>query len=141
VRAALIGSSAGSVDSPGHLSDVGGDAGDVQLGPKRARCPHGQGGDDCGQGPRVVIAMAAARVNRMPITCCDRRGVERERRWTEASTIIGADGWPLATADAHGVVWAELDLRQSKNKHISPRNDVHADRRPDIYRQTGPDGY
>ena len=38
----------------------------------------------------VVIAMAAAMANRMPIACCDRRGVERGQRWHEATTIIGA---------------------------------------------------
>lgn len=84
--------------------------------------------------PEVVIAMAAARVNRMAVACCDRRGVERGRRWNEASTIIGADGWPLATADAGGTVAADLDLRDSRDKQISPRNDVHRDRRPDVYR-------
>lgn len=84
--------------------------------------------------PEVLIAMASARVNRMAIACCDRRGVERGQRWNEASTIISADGWPLATADAGGTALAEVDLLASRDKRISARNDVHADRRPDVYR-------
>lgn len=84
--------------------------------------------------PEVVIAMAAARVNRMAVACCDRRGIERGQRWTEASTIIGADGWPLATADAGGTVLADLNLHASRDKQISPRNDVHRDRRTEVYR-------
>ena len=52
--------------------------------------PHGE------RPPEVVIAMAAARVNRVPLACCDRTGTERGQRWTEGTTIIGIDGWPLA---------------------------------------------
>jgi predicted amidohydrolase len=84
--------------------------------------------------PEVLLAMASARVNRMAAACCDRRGVERGQRWNEASTIIGADGWPLATADAGSTVIAEVDLLASRDKQISPHNDVHRDRRPDVYR-------
>ena len=41
--------------------------------------------------------MAAARVSRVAIACCDRAGAERGQRWTEGSTIISADGWPVAS--------------------------------------------
>lgn len=81
----------------------------------------------------VVIAMAAARVNRLPIACCDRRGIERGQLWNEASAIIGADGWPLASADSDGVACADLDLAAARDKSISPRNDVLRDRRPEVY--------
>ena len=81
----------------------------------------------------VVIAMAAAMANRMPIACCDRRGVERGQRWHQASTIVGRDGWPMATADADGVAMAELDLAGTRDKRLSTRNDALGDRRPDIY--------
>jgi predicted amidohydrolase len=84
--------------------------------------------------PEVVIAMAAARVNRMAIACCDRTGADRGQSWNEESTVIGADGWQLATPDARGLVVADLDLTGGRDKHISSRNDVHADRRPDVYR-------
>lgn len=83
--------------------------------------------------PEVVIAMAAARVNRLPIACCDRRGVERGQRWNESTTIIAADGWPLATADHSGFATASVDLDAARDKSISTRNDVLADRRPDVY--------
>jgi predicted amidohydrolase len=83
--------------------------------------------------PEVVIAMGAARVNRLPIACCDRRGVERGQRWNQATTIIGVDGWVLATADATGLASAELDLAASRTKGVSPRNDLLGDRRPDVY--------
>lgn len=83
--------------------------------------------------PEVIIAMGAARVNRMPIACCDRRGVERGQRWSQASTILGADGWPFATAGASGVAMAEVDLSPGREKQISARNNVLRDRRPDVY--------
>ena len=84
--------------------------------------------------PEVVIAMAAARVNRMAIACCDRSGDDRGTVWNEESTVIAADGWQIATPDADGFVVADLDLAASSDKHISERNDVHGDRRPDVYR-------
>lgn len=83
--------------------------------------------------PEVVIAMAAARVNRMPIACCDRTGSDRGQRWNSESTVIGLDGWPVATADESGFVIADLDLRAGRSKVISERNDLHADRRPELY--------
>jgi hypothetical protein len=84
--------------------------------------------------PEILIAMAAARVNRMPIACCDRRGVERGQRWNEATAILDESGWPVATAAGTGVATAVLDLSQARNKAISARNDALADRRPDVYR-------
>ena len=83
--------------------------------------------------PEVVIAMAAARVNRISIACCDRRGIERTQRWNEATTIINADGWPVAQAAPNTTATAELDLTASREKFISSRNHVLTDRRPDIY--------
>lgn len=84
--------------------------------------------------PEILIAMAAARVNRMPIACCDRRGVERGQRWNQATAILDESGWPVATAADTGVATAVLDLSQARNKTLSARNDALADRRPDVYR-------
>ncbi len=81
----------------------------------------------------VVIAMAAARVNRMAIACCDRRGSDAGERWTQGTTIVAADGWPVATPGPDALAVADLDLRQSRDKAISGRNDVQGDRRPDLY--------
>jgi predicted amidohydrolase len=83
--------------------------------------------------PEVVIAMGNARVNRLPIACCDRTGVERGQRWNEATVILGADGWPVAQPDEFGRAVARLDLVASRDKAISARNDALGDRRPDVY--------
>jgi 5-aminopentanamidase len=83
--------------------------------------------------PEVVIAMGAARVNHLAIACCDRSGIERGQQWNEASVILGADGWSLADAGASGRAIAEVDLVASRNKTVSPRNDLLGDRRTDVY--------
>jgi predicted amidohydrolase len=78
--------------------------------------------------------MAAARVNRVAIACCDRAGTERGQRWTEGSTIIAADGWPVASAAAGaGAVSADVDLARSRDKRLGERNDALGDRRPGLY--------
>ena len=43
--------------------------------------------------PEVQIGMAAARVNRMSIACCDRIGTERGQESTGGTTIIDESGW------------------------------------------------
>ena len=99
--------------------------------------------------PEVVVAMAAARVNRMAIACCDRGGTERGQAWTERSTIGDVDGWVVAeaappsapagvpvTGDGPGgaaVVRARIDLAAARDKSLSPRNHALDDRRPDVY--------
>jgi predicted amidohydrolase len=84
--------------------------------------------------PEVVIAMAAARVNRVAIACCDRAGTERGQVWTEGSTIVSADGWPVAAAGpGPGAATADVDLGRSRDKRIGARNDALADRRPELY--------
>ncbi|GAA4095692.1 nitrilase-related carbon-nitrogen hydrolase [Actinomadura miaoliensis] len=80
--------------------------------------------------PEVVIAMAAARVNRMVIACCDRSGTERGQEWTAGTTIVGADGWVLAEG-AHAT--ADVDLDHAASKALNPRNDLFRDRRPSLY--------
>jgi 5-aminopentanamidase len=86
--------------------------------------------------PEVVIAMAAARVNRVAIACCDRAGTERGQRWTEGSTIIAADGWPVAEGGAgEGAATADVDLARSRDKRLADRNDAFGDRRPELYGQ------
>jgi predicted amidohydrolase len=84
--------------------------------------------------PEVVIAMAAARVNRVAIACCDRTGVERGQRWTEGSTIVGVDGWLLAEAGpGEGEATADIDLTGARVKLLGERNDAFDDRRPELY--------
>ena len=81
----------------------------------------------------VVIAMAAARTNRVVIACCDRTGTERGQEWTAGTTIIGHDGWIAATCDEAGIASADLDLAPTRDKRLSPRNDLLGDRRTDLY--------
>jgi predicted amidohydrolase len=85
----------------------------------------------------VVRAQAAAAVNRMFIAVCDRVGVERGVDWVGGSVIIDPGGWPLAgpePGDRELTVAADCDLAVAVDKKISARNDVLADRRPDLYR-------
>ncbi len=90
----------------------------------------------------VVLAMAAARVNRMAIACCDRSGTERGQHWTEGTTIIGSDGWPCAVAGISApandpadfaVATADLDLTAGRRKRFTGLADLFADRRTDLY--------
>lgn len=87
--------------------------------------------------PEVVAAMAAARASRVVIACCDRHGLERGQRWTEASCVIDAAGWVVAEASNDGTAVADVDLAHSRNKNISPVNDVLTDRRPELYGPLG----
>ncbi|WP_069811488.1 nitrilase family protein [Streptomyces sp. TP-A0874] len=83
----------------------------------------------------VVRVQADASVNRMFIAAADRTGVERGQEWLGGSVIVDADGFPL-TAPRLGeqaVVTATVDPAAARDKSISERNDVHADRRPDLY--------
>jgi predicted amidohydrolase len=86
----------------------------------------------------MVRALAGAGMNRMPIAVCDRVGVEREQDWIGGSVIIDADGYPLAIAEfgKAGVVAADVNLAESRLKRINAHNDVHGDRRTDLYRRT-----
>ncbi len=83
--------------------------------------------------PVVLIAQAAARVNRVVIACCDRGGTERGQEWTEGTSVIDAQGWLAAVADADGEAWFDTDLTASRDKRISPHNHLFDDRRTDLY--------
>lgn len=86
----------------------------------------------------MVRALAGAGMNRMPIAVCDRVGTERGQDWIGGSVIIDADGYPLAMAEfgKADVVSADVDLAESRIKRINAHNDVHGDRRTDLYRRT-----
>ena len=83
--------------------------------------------------PEVVIAMAAARINRMAIACCDRLGTERGQVWTGGTTIVDVDGWPVATAGASDVATADLDLEAARAKSLTDHAHALDDRRTDLY--------
>jgi 5-aminopentanamidase len=85
-----------------------------------------------------VRALAGAGMNRLAIAVCDRVGVERGQDWIGGSVIIDADGYPMALAQygKPGDVTADVDLAQSRVKRFNANNDVHGDRRTDLYRRT-----
>lgn len=84
----------------------------------------------------VVNAQAAAYTNRMFVAVADRCGAERGAGWVGGSTIIGPDGYPLAgpvARDEPAFLLADADPRLARDKRLGPRNDLHADRRTDLY--------
>jgi 5-aminopentanamidase len=83
--------------------------------------------------PEVVIAMAAARVNRVAIACCDRTGTERGQEWTAGTSIVDPSGFVVATADGAGTASADLDLAATRDKALSEHGDLFGDRRPELY--------
>lgn len=89
----------------------------------------------------VVRVQANAAVNRVFVAVADRTGTERGQDWLGGSVIVDADGYPVTVPrlGEEAVVTATLDLAEARNKAISDHNDVHADRRPELYahRETG----
>jgi predicted amidohydrolase len=84
----------------------------------------------------VVRVQAGASSNRMFIAVCDRCGGERGVEWTSGTAIVGPDGFPLAgpvCADEPTTIMARCDLARARDKRTSERNDVFADRRPELY--------
>ncbi|MGH2858253.1 MAG: carbon-nitrogen hydrolase, partial [Solirubrobacteraceae bacterium] len=83
--------------------------------------------------PEVTIAMAAARVNRVFIACCDRTGTERGQEWTGGTSIIDESGWVLASQSQLGSAHAVVDLTRAHDKSLTRLADVLGDRRPELY--------
>ena len=90
-------------------------------------------GEDPGEALR---ARANACVNRMWVAVCDRHGRERGVDWVGGSLIADPDGrvasGPPEDGEA-GLVIADCDLALADDKRTSERNDVLADRRPELY--------
>lgn len=83
--------------------------------------------------PEVIVAMAAARTNRIFIACCDRIGLERGQQWTAGTTVISESGWVIAEAAETGTARAEVDLARARIKTLTDFNDALADMRPELY--------
>lgn len=83
----------------------------------------------------VVRVQAAASVNRVFIVAADRCATERGVDWVGGSVVVGPSGYPLAgpAAGEPLVLVADLDPAVADDKSISERNDVVADRRPELY--------
>jgi predicted amidohydrolase len=86
----------------------------------------------------VVRAMAAASSSKVFIACADRCGTERGVDWVGGSAIVADTGWLLAgppAAAEPALLVAGCDLARARDKRLNERNDVFADRRPDVYAQ------
>jgi predicted amidohydrolase len=83
--------------------------------------------------PEVTIAMAAARVNRVTIACCDRVGTERGEEWTGGTSIVDENGWVVASQTERGSAKILIDLTKSHDKSLTRLADVLGDRRPELY--------
>jgi len=95
-----------------------------------APCPPGE------RPAEVVKAQADASVNGVFVVVADRCGTERGVAWVGGSLIVGPDGYPLAgpvTADQPAILTADCDLPRARDKRINARNDLLADRRPELY--------
>jgi predicted amidohydrolase len=85
----------------------------------------------------IALAMAAANANRVHVVQADRTGDERGVRWSQASVIVDPDGSVVAgPAQGEAVLVADLDLARARDKAWGERNDVFADRRPELYSLT-----
>lgn len=83
--------------------------------------------------PEVLIAMVAARTNRVFFACCDRTGKERGQEWTAGTALIDQSGWVISTADAEGSAMADVDLMLARSKTLTGLSDALGDRRPELY--------
>ncbi|WP_338090792.1 nitrilase-related carbon-nitrogen hydrolase [Planosporangium thailandense] len=83
----------------------------------------------------IVRVQAAAAINRMFVAVADRTAGERGVDWVGGTVVVDPDGWPLRdlVLGREATVVADLDLAAARDKRISEHNDVHADRRPDLY--------
>ena len=83
----------------------------------------------------IVRVQAAAATNRMFVALADRCGVDRDQDWVGGSVIVDADGYPRTTISlgAPGIHVVDVDLSVARDKSVSERNNVFADRRPDLY--------
>jgi 5-aminopentanamidase len=84
----------------------------------------------------IVLALAAATVNRVYVVQADRSGPERGITWSQASAICDPDGLLIAgPVHGRGLLHARCDLGRARDKTLGARNHVLADRRTELYDQ------
>jgi 5-aminopentanamidase len=82
----------------------------------------------------LVLALAAANVNRVFVAQADRAGSEPGIEWAQASVICDPVGNMLAgPVRGAALLQATCDLTVARDKSLGLRNDVFADRRPELY--------
>jgi predicted amidohydrolase len=89
-----------------------------------------------GQIPQEIVAMRAhALFNRVFVASCDRCGTERGVEFLGGSVIADEQGWSRTALGlgAPGSFSADCMLERSRDKRWGERNDVFADRRPELY--------
>ena len=86
----------------------------------------------------LAVTIAAAHLSRVFVAVCDRAGSERGVDWVGATAIVDERGDVLAgpVGDAEAAVTADLELSRARDKAWNERNDVFADRRPELYDRT-----
>ncbi|PWB76256.1 carbon-nitrogen hydrolase [candidate division GN15 bacterium] len=79
---------------------------------------------------------AHALMNRVFTITANRTGTERDLTFTGRSIICDTAGLVVASAtgDEECVRMIEIDVAAARNKSVTSRNDIFADRRPDQYR-------
>jgi predicted amidohydrolase len=95
-----------------------------------APCPAGE------RPAEVTKVLADASVNGVYVVVADRCGVERGVDWISGTLIAGPEGYLLAgpvLADHPALLVADCDLAAARDKRINSRNDLLADRRPELY--------
>lgn len=82
----------------------------------------------------LLLTRATAHLSRVFVASCDRTGSERGVDWVGATLIADELGGVLAgPLTGSGIVLAECNLARARDKSWNVRNDVFADRRPDLY--------
>ena len=76
-----------------------------------------------------------AMMNRVFVILANRYGTERHLSFTGESLLISPRGEELARAPsaADAILTAEIDPAAARDKRVTPRNDLIADRRPELY--------
>lgn len=112
-----------------HLALRGAEAILVPTNWPRSKRPEGERPGEMGN------AMVAARLNRVYLACCDRVGTERGVEWTGGSCVVDPDGWVLAERPDRdeGLIVADVELAEARDKWLNKNNHVLADRRPELY--------
>ncbi|MGH2686141.1 MAG: nitrilase-related carbon-nitrogen hydrolase [Actinomycetota bacterium] len=92
--------------------------------------------DDAGVSIQAYCALASASMNRVFLVCAGMVGPFRDTAFLGNSLITDVTGWPLAgPADGESelLLVATIDPSAARSKAITPRNDLLAERRTDLY--------
>jgi predicted amidohydrolase len=83
----------------------------------------------------LTLVRATAHLSRVFVASCDRGGSERGVDWVGATLIADELGEALAgpPGPRSQLVLADCDLSRARDKRWNDRNDVFADRRPELY--------